>query len=185
MVLANKFTHSFKKDDNLKYHFILTACKVSKNDVGTLYLPAEHKNISSKIYDSFGVEFEIKTGGADLSGKSVVNVEDSPIHQNCSIYIDSAGADLLERIKKIESQHQQSFQTFNVFLNINDEKAVAAYEILKSLGYFFAGFKPLAGEYELMIMHNPSKVPIHFDSLLVIEHFAFLKDYVNQCYESR
>ena len=185
MVLADKFTHSFKKDDNLKYHFILTACKVSKTDVGTLYLPAEHENISSKIYDSFGVEFEIKIGGADLSGKSVVNVEDSPIHQNCSIYIDSAGADLLERIKEIESKYQQPFQTFNVFLNINDEKAIAAYEVLKGLGYFFAGFKPLAGEHELMIMHNPKIVSIHFDSLLAIEHFAFLKDYVNQCYESR
>ena len=142
-------------------------------------------NTISKIYDSFGVEFEIKTRGTDLSGKSVIEVENNPVHQNCSIYIDNAGADLLERIKEIESQHQQPFQTFNVFLNINDEKAIAAYETLKSLGYFFAGFKPLAGEHELMILHNPSKVPIHFDSLLAIEHFAFLKDYVNQCYESR
>ena len=185
MVLADKFTHSFKKDDNLKYHFILTACKVSKNDAGTLYLSAEHENISSKIYDSFEVKFEIKTAGVDLSGKSVVNVEDSPIHQNCSIYIDSAGADLFERITEIESQHQQPFQTFNAFLNINDEKSIAAYETLKSLGYFFAGFKPLAGKYEFMIMHNPKKVPIHFDTLLAIEHFAFLKDYIKQCYESR
>ncbi len=185
MVLADKFTHSFKKDDNPKYHFILTACKVSKNDVGTLYLPAEHENISSKIYDSFEVKFEIKTIGADLTGKSVIEVENNPVHQNCSIYIDNVGADLLERIKEIESQHQQPFQTFNAFLNINDKKAIAAYETLKSLGYFFAGFKPLAGEHELMIMHNPSRVPIHFDTLLAIEHFAFLKNYINHCYESR
>lgn len=185
MVLSNNFSHSFNKDDNIKYHFILTAGKLSKNDVGSLYLPTEHENISRKIYDSFDVKFEIKTVGINLNGKSIITFEDNSIQQNCSIYIDSSGEDLLEKIKEIEDQQQQPFQTFNVFLNINDPKAIVAYDILKRLGYFFAGFKPLSGEYELMIMHNPKQVPINFDSLLTIEHFSPLKYYAKQCYESR
>ncbi len=185
MVLADNFSHSFKSDDNLKYSFILTVDKVSKNAVGTLYVPVEHSDFTKKIYDSFDVNFKIETNGADLSGESVISVEDNSMQQNCSVYVDNAGADLLEKMTDIERERQQAFQTFNVFLNINDEKAVAAYEVLKGRGYFFAGFKSLAGENELMIMHNPKKVPINFDTWLVIEHFAPLKDYINKSYESR
>ena len=186
MVLADTFIHSYSKDDNQKLTFLFSVTNIAKFNVGKIYIPAEHKEIVQDIYDSLKTQCEIETKAVELSSKSVILVEDDQVQQVCSISIDEVGADLRDRIIEIESQRKQSLQTFNVFLNIKDEKAVAAYDTLKDMGYFFCGLKPLiSNDREVMIMHNPKKVPIHFDTLLAIENYAPLRDYVKNCYESR
>ena len=186
MVLADTFIHSYAKDDNQKLTFLFSVANIAKSDVGKIYIPEEHAHIAQDIYDSLKAKCDIETKSLELNGKSIIHVEDDQIQQVCSIYIDEAGVDLRDRIIEIEAQRQQSLQTFNVFLNIKDEKAVTAYEILKHMGYFFCGLKPLiSNDREIMIMHNPKKVAIHFDTLLTIENYTPLTDYVKNCYESR
>ncbi len=185
MVLADSFQHSYDAEENLKYTFIFTVYNIRAKDVGKIFLPVEHKDIAKKIYDSLKVSCNIISEETALRGESKILVEDSPTQQNCTISIDEAGEDLREKISAIENARQLPFQTFNVFLNISDEKSIAAYKILRELGYCFAGFKPLGGAREIMIMHNPKNVSINFDELKAIEKYVPLKNYFRKCYESR
>lgn len=184
-VLVSQSHNSYATGKNLKYSSIFAVTKVLQEDAGKIYLPVEHKGFAEKIYQSLGAKFEINSDKKILSGASEIFVEDYPTHEYSAISIDSAGADLAEKILSIEKARQAPHQTFNIFLNISDDKAVAAYEILHGLGYFFAGLKPLGGKREIMILHNPKNVIIHFDELKATAHYLPLKNYVKQCYESR
>lgn len=75
--------------------------------------------------------------------------------------------------------------TLNVFLNVNDPGAVAAYYLLKEKGFFFAGYKPLCSENEYMVMHNPLDVPIIFKDYVLTEEFQDLIQYMEVFYEER
>ena len=184
-VLVANSQNSYAKGKNLKYTSVFAVTKVLQNDVGKIYLPVEHKNFAEKIYSALKVEREIISYKINLKGESKIVLEDFPEQKYSAIYVDGAGADLAEKISEIESARRDDLQTFNIFLNISDEKAVAAYEVLRGLGYFFAGFKPLGGTREVMILHNPKKVEINFEELKATDHYLPLKNYVRKCYDNR
>ena len=184
-VLVANSQNSYAKGKNLKYTSVFAVTKVLQNDAGKIYLPVEHKNFAEKIYSSLKVHREIISYKINLKGESKIFLEDFPEQKYSAIYVDEPGADLAEKIFEIENARQDNLQTFNIFLNISDEKAVAAYELLRGLGYFFAGFKPLGGTREVMILHNPKKVEINFDELKATDHYLSLKNYVKKCYDNR
>ena len=173
------------KGKNLKYTSVFAVTKVLQNDAGKIYLPVEHQNFAEKIYSALKVHHEIITYKINLKGESKIVVEDSPEQKKTLIYVDNSGADLIEKISEIENARRDELQTFTLFLNISDEKAVAAYEVLRGLGYFFAGIKPLGGVREVMILQNPKKVPIYFEELKATDHYLPLKNYVKKCYDNR
>ena len=183
-ILVSNAHNSYAKGKNLKYTSVFAVKKVLQNDAGKIYLPAEHKNFAEKIYTQLDVKFEIFTEKTKLRGASKISVEDYPAQEYTAINVEESGEDLREKILEIENARQTSLQTFNIFLNISEEKAIAAYEILHEIGYFFAGFKPLGGK-ETAVLHNPKNVIIHFDELKATAHYLLLKNYVEKCYESR
>ncbi|MBR1857918.1 MAG: hypothetical protein IJ797_00280 [Selenomonadaceae bacterium] len=185
LVIADQFQHSFQRDDNIKNTLAIMIRKMNKHDVGTIYLPAEHVEIAQKIYNSLRLKYDINTEPISLSGTSEVLVTNDDIHKSCTIEILSSGEDLMTKINDIHSKFTSQYQTFNIFLNISDKRAVVAYKELVKLGYFFTGFKPICGQNEFMILHNARNVDIHFDSLKLTKSFAELKDYVKNFYESR
>ena len=185
VLIANSKNSFTVKGKNLKYTSVFAVTKVLQNDAGKIYLPVEHTNFAEKIYSSLKVHREIISYKINLKGESKIFVEDAPEQKYTAIYVDDSGADLAEKISEIESARSDDLQTFNIFLNISDEKAVAAYEVLRGLGYFFAGFKPLGGTREVMILHNPKKVEINFDELKATDHYLPLKNYVKKCYDNR
>ena len=185
VLIANSKNSFAVKGKNLKYTSVFAVTKVLQNDAGKIYLPVEHTNFAEKIYSALKVHCEIISYKMNLKGESKIFVEDSPAQKYSAIYVDDSGADLAEKISEIETARQDDLQTFNIFLNISDEKAVAAYEVLRGLGYFFAGFKPIGGSREVMILHNPKKVVINFDELKATDHYLPLKNYVKKCYDNR
>ena len=185
LVIADKFQHSYPRDNNIKNTLGIMIRKRLKSDVGTIYLPSEHIEIAQKIYSSLNLKYKIETEIDNLTGKSEISVSNDDNQNTCTIEILSSGEDLTAKIEEIHSKFNEELQTFNVFLNINDEKSIAAYNELTKLGYFFTGFKPICSKNEFMILHNANNVPINFDSLKLIKSFAELKDYVKRCYEGR
>lgn len=183
-VLVANAQNSYAKGKNLKYTSVFAVTKVLQNDAGKIYLPVEHAKFAERIYSSLKVHSEIISYKINLKGESKIVVEDSPEQKYTAIYVDDSGADLAEKISEIESARLDDLQTFNIFLNISDEKAVAAYEVLRGFGYFFAGFKPLGGTREVMILHNPKKVKINFEELKATDHYLPLKNYVKKCYDN-
>ena len=184
-ILAGTYRHSYPKDNNLKHPHGVMVRKLGRHGVGTVYLPKRHEKIAKDVYSAIRAKVTVDTNEYAPQGESLILTEDDIPQQNCSIFVDKIGVDLVGRIRAIESQHTKPLQTYNVFLNISDKSAVFAYETLHAQGYFFAGFAPICGGHETMIMHNPCNVPIHFDTLCMIEPFALLRDYVQKCYEER
>ena len=185
LILADKFQHSYDRDDNLKLTLGIMIRKVSKHDAGKIYLPVEQIKIAQDIYNSLKVKYELDSTENILAGESKISVDNDAVQQNCTIEIDFAGANLVNQIRAVHEKFSGDYQTFNIFLNVSDKSAVAAYNELVKLGYFFVGFKPICSDREIMILHNPRNVAIDFDKLKLIEEFEFLREYVKKMYGSR
>ena len=185
LILADKFQHSYDRDDNLKLTLGIMIRKASKHNAGKIYLPVEQIKIAQDIYNSLKVKYEIDSAENILADKSKISVDNDAVQQNCTIAIDFAGADLINQIRAVHDKFSGTYQTFNIFLNISDKSAVTAYNELIKLGYFFTGLNPICSDKEIMILHNPRNVPIKFDELKLINEFEFLREYVKKMYESR
>ncbi|MBP3780037.1 MAG: GNAT family N-acetyltransferase [Selenomonas sp.] len=185
-VLAiQNISHSFVRDKNTKHHHIIIVKCQEKDNAGTIYVPAEHTNIARQVYDSLGVKVNTESSFVPLSGESHCLVENDAGQASCSIWVEESGADLAARISGIEENYQDPQQTFNIMLNVSDERAVAAYHELRRLGYFFTGFRPISGKNEFMLLHNPGRIQIDFTSLAIAEAGEYLREYVNTCYLNR
>ena len=185
MIMAQNFQHSYDRDENKKLTLGLMVRRMKKQNAGVIYVPQIHKETAQKIYDSLRVECDIRETGSPLAGISEISSVQDERQKNAFVDIENSGEDLAKRMEALHAKFADDGQTFNIMLNISDEKSIAAYEVLKSMGYFFAGFKPICGVHEIMILHNPGNVSINFDTLKLIPPFAELKDYVKKCYESR
>lgn len=184
-VLVENAQNSYAKGKNLKYTSVFAVQKVLQNNSGKIFLPIKHRNFTERLYNKLGAKCEIISDKIDLNGESQIVIDDVPEQKYTAIYVDKSGADLQKKILEIENNRNKPLQTFNIFLNISDENAVAAYEVLRRIGYFFAGLKPLGENREVMILHNPKNVEIHFDELKATDHYLPLKNYIQSCYESR
>ncbi len=180
-----KIKHSYKFDENLKHPQSIMIRRLAKKDAGKIYLPPEHREFAKKIYDELKVNYQIETEAEKLSGKSEIIAENDDVQFNCKIEVMSAGANLIEEIEKIRSQYLSEYQTFNIFLNISDPKSITAYDELKKIGYFFAGFQPLCSEREIMVLHNPQKVPINMQTLELTPNARAVCNYVEKFYYER
>ena len=182
-ILMENFHHSYNYDDNIKHPHAVIIKRGNKIDAGKIFLPEEFFYIAQNVYKSIGVKIQLDSSENILSGESLIRLDDDLPQQNCNIFIDSIGADIIEKILAVENLHVKPFQTFNIFLNINDKAAITAYKKLREIGYFFAGFEPICFENEFMILHNPKNVAINFDTLSMTEEFNILKEQVRNCYE--
>lgn len=182
-ILMENFHHSYNYDDNIKHPHAVIIKRGYKIDAGKIYLPAEFFDVAQNVYKSVGVKIDLDSAENNLCGTSKIFIDDDLPQQNCNIYIEKVGADIVEKILETEKFRDKPFQTFNIFLNISDNAAIPAYKKLNELGYFFAGFQPICAEYERMILHNPKNISINFDSLNMTEEFNILKEQVRNCYE--
>ena len=183
--LMPEIQHSYKFDENIKQPQGVMIRKLCKKDAGKIYLPLEYNEIAKNIYDSLGVKYQIENKFEKLIGKSEIIFENEEIQYNCKIEVRTAGADLIERLEKIQAQFAAQYQTFNVFLNISDPKSIAAYHELTKIGYFFTGFQPLCSEREIMILHNPQNLTINMQTLSLTPKFRVICDYIEKCYIER
>lgn len=185
-VLAiQNISHSYVRDGNIKHHHIIIVRRQEQDDVGTIYVPAVHEGIARRVYASLGVSVVVASDLVPLYGKSHCRVENDAGQASCTIWVEESGMDIAECVNGIEMEYQQPNQTFNVFLNVSDERAVAAYQELRKLGYFFTGWRPVSGPREIMVLHNPGRVPIDFAALSIAEAGEYLREYVAKCYENR
>lgn len=183
--------HSYKKDENTKHAQAIQIKALGKTDAGVLYIPREHQNICKQIYDRLDVNYQlaeepeckVSAGMPDRSDIIYINDE---VQSNLAIKIKRVGQDLEQQLTQIHSTYPlKGKQTVNVLLNCNDVNGVFAYRILKKMGYFFTGLKPLCSESEYMVLHHCGEVVIHFDTYVVSEEFKLLLSYVKNCAEKR
>ncbi|MCE5285609.1 MAG: hypothetical protein LLG02_07160 [Pelosinus sp.] len=183
--LMQNIRHSYSRDHNLKHPQGVMVQMKEKKDAGVLFLPAVHQDFAAKLYNDLGAKVSFGRGQAELYGKSQLFFENDSVQQNCAIHVDYAGSDLATRILEIRAAHVAPYQTFNVFLNVSDKSAPAAYHALLRLGYFFTGFQPLCSKREIMILHDPQRVPLYVDTFKLTERFTEVLDYIRLFYQVR
>ena len=181
--LIKNIRHSYGVVDAPKHPQGIMIKKLARQSAGEVFVPAEHREIASKMYRELGVDFAFADGGFERenSEKSVISHEKDDVQQNSMIYVDKAGRDIVERIRAIQETSGGENATFSVFLNVSEKGAIAAYKKLRELGYFFTGFQPLCSAREIMVLHNPMGVPLKLETLSLTPAFAYWRDYVEKC----
>lgn len=178
--------HSYHRDGNRKHSLGIQIMAVKKRDAGVLYLPVEHWEFCQKIYDSLGVTCKISDGkkGVPERERSDITFSEDKRQNSLEIRIHRIGRDLLYKIQQLHTLFPlKGKQTANILLNCNDEHAAGAYRMLKRMGYFFTGIKPLCSEREYMVLHHPGEVKIFFEEYVIDHHFEKIMQYVKTCYE--
>lgn len=181
-------SHSYYRDRNRKHSQGIQVMAVKKRDAGILHIPKEHWKFCQKIYDSLGVVYKISDGkkGVPAREDSKVTFVNNEQQSSLEVCIQNIGKNLAYKIHQLQLLFPlKEKQTANILLNCNDDYAVGAYRILKNMGYFFAGFRPLCREREYMVLHHPGEVEIYFGEYTLSGEFALLMQYVKTCYEER
>lgn len=181
--------HSYCNGRNRKHSQGIQVRAIGKKDTGTLYIPREHVPFCSKIYDSLGAKCHIRENSnekEEFSGYSGIICQNNREQQSLEIRIYRVGADFKSQMEQIHIRYPlQGKQTANVFLNCNDPQAIYAYRVLKEMGYFFTGLKPLCSDREYMVLHHPGEVGIWFEDYVVSDEFSVLITYVEANYEEQ
>lgn len=176
-------THSYHNGRNTKHSQGIQVRAVGKRDAGKLCIPERHREFCRTIYERLDVRYQLRTdtNREHLPPSCRMAFRQDGMQSSLEIRIYQTGADLPEQIKAVHSRYPLTGkQTANVFLNINDEHAVWAYERLTEMGYFFTGLKPLCSEREYMVLHNPGEVKIYFEDYAVSKEFVYLLTYIKQ-----
>ena len=167
---------------NLKQPHGILIRNISRAKAEKIYIPAEHKKFAQNIYKALQVEVEIDNQIYNFADDSQIYFENDDAQKSCSIFVNVAGKDMLDKITAIEKIFAAPLETFNIFLNLNHKAANLAYEKLKGAGYFFSGIRPICAENEFMILHNPKGTAINFDNFAVTDKFSKVRDYVKKFY---
>ena len=182
--LMDHIRHSYHRDGNHKHPQGIMIKKQEKQSAGVLYVAKEHQEIAAQIYSALQVSFSF--GDPEpMTGTSALHYYNDERQQNCAIYVDHSGTDLMQRVREIQQQFSGPWQTYNVFLNVSDGGAVGAYRQLTAGGFFFTGFQPLCSAREIMVLHDPGLVRIDFTTWALTPAFARLRDYIEQCWQGR
>lgn len=181
--------HSYSNGKNCKHSQGIQVRALGKGDAGRLYLPKEHQDFCRSIYETLGVRYQLtgeRDGGIFFPAHSVIAYKNDEFQQSLEIHILQVGANLQGHVERIHDRYSLTGrQTANIFLNINDPWAIWAYHVLRQLGYFFTGFKPLCSEREFMVLHNCGQIPIYFEDYVLSSEFSHLAEYIKTCYEER
>lgn len=182
----DKIKHSYKNGRNHKHSQGIQTMKLHKQEAGILYLPMEHRTFAASVYDRLGVSYRINTEEKNtaIPAGGSIRYQYDPAESSMEICIISIGTDTLERIRLLHSFYPlKGMQTYNIFLNINDSHAIAAYYFLSKMGYFMTGFKCLCSEREYMVLHHPGEVEVYMEDYVLSSEFALIASYVKGCYK--
>lgn len=208
-----KIQQSYGKRRNLKHSQGIQILAKDKTDAGTLYIPQEQRGFTGWLYKKLGVRFRLAdaegdagygdgSSGSGNAGNRAGSCEPGYVENqdvscqvmktidwvqsSAAITIYKTGDGLKAYLESVLEEYGSLPRfTLNVFLNVNDPGAVAAYYLLKEKGFFFAGYKPLCSENEYMVMHNPLEVLIIFKDYVLTEEFRDLIQYMEVFYEER
>lgn len=180
-------THSYPTGRNEKHSQGIQIMALDRRDAGTVYIPREHHRVCGEIYESLGVNFHLSDRASGAAPeRTVMLCRNDDIQHSLEIRADVAGIDFGRQMCRLHSRYLScGRQTFNVLLNCSHDSALYGCEILRDMGYFFAGLKPLCSGREYMVMHHPGGTKIYFEDYAVSGEFGKLLDYVRECCAGR
>lgn len=184
--LAEKMQNSYPKGSCPKQSEGIMILPVEKKDAGTVYLPDELADYVARCYDRLGMTCTICSQRAALpQTAAVLAVHTDELQRTVLIRILQSGADLIPQIREIMAAHTQPYWTYQITISADQGYAVAEYEQLHEIGYFFTGLKAACGEKEQFYMQWCGDMELCMEEYVLTAEFQELRDEIQAFYERR
>ena len=184
--LAEKMHNSYPKGSCPKHSEGIMILPVQNQAAGTVYLPEELTDYAARCYDRLGMTYTICSQSAALpQTAAVLAVNTDELQQTVLIRILQSGADLISQIRQIMAAHTQSYWTYQITISSDQGYAVAEYEQLLEIGFFFTGLKAACGEKEQFYMQWCGDMELHMEEYVLTEDFQAIRDEIQTFYGRR
>lgn len=184
--LTEKMHNSYPKGNCPKYSEGVLILPLGKKDAGTVYLPEELFDYASDCYERLGMGYQLCAEREELPDQpAILAVAMDELQQTVSIRILESGSDLTAQVSQIMECHRQPYWTYHVTVSADCGCAIAEYEQLHELGFFFTGIKAACGEKEQFYMQWCGDMELHMEEYVLAEDFRILGDKIESFYERR
>ena len=172
------FIYNDFRDQEEKHSNMVMVQNTGVKDVGKLYLSSALIPAATIIYNNLNVSFSIESGRNEfMENATDMIITEDKVHCNINIIVNSPGKDMKQKIEMLQDEYAGIvLQSFQLYLNIKSEDAMAAYEQLMEMGYVFSGIKPLGNGAEYIILYNSIQLPVNAEKILVKDKWLLLKN---------
>lgn len=124
----------------------------------TVFVPDVYRDQVAASYSMLG-QSGINVSAADVQSNreehTDANADLYPRYGIVSITVQTAGADLAERVADIEQTAvNQEIRISNIYLDITDKNTIWAAKTLRKVGYFYAGLFPCFGPNDQLVLQR-------------------------------
>lgn len=185
--LAERMENSYPKGRCPKYSEGIMILPVKKLDAGTVYAPGELWEYFSQRYERLGMTYTLcDTREALPQTSAKLEVTTDKMQRTVLIRVVSSGADLCTQVTRIMAEHRtQSCWTYQVTLSADSGYAIAEYEQLHEIGFFFTGLKAACAGAEQFYMQWCGSLELYMEDYALTEEFESVRQQIQYFYEGR
>lgn len=184
--LAEKMKNSYSKGSCPKHSEGIMILPVEKQAAGTVYLPEALADYAARCYDRLGMTCSICSRSTALpQTAAVLAVNTDELQRTVLISILQSGSDLISQIRQIMAAHTQPYWTYQITISADQGYAIAEYEQLLEIGFFFTGLKAACGEKEQFYMQWCGDMELYMEEYVLTAAFQVLRDEIQGFYERR
>lgn len=184
--LAEKMENSYPKGRCPKYSEGIMILPLQKRNAGVVYVPEALREYVSQRYERLGMTYSLCSEKQELpqtqAGLQVVTDE---LQRTVLIEVLHSGMDLTGRIAQIMAAHRESGWTYQVTLPADSGYAIAEYEQLHEMGFFFTGLKAACAQKEHFYMQWCGDLKLHMEDYILTEEFVAVREQIQHFYEER
>ena len=160
-------------------------CLNLKNGIQkTIYVPEEHKERISSIYQKLGVKAECLDMSDCIQEDNFKKQNHfqftlMPEHEKAEWMIQEVSNNFVKEITiSFEQYEKMEHRTAVVYLNMCDSHCKTAWDYFRRKGFYFSGVKPLNQEYEYIMLSDTKHCNEQFKNIVLCEGEACLLEYI-------
>ena len=185
--LAEKMQNSYPKGRCPKHSEGVMILPVQKKDAGTVYVPQVLGDYISDCYERLGMSYTLCFDRKELpQTPAKLDVTTDELQRTVLVRILQSGADLEDQITQIMALHrEQPCWTYQITLSADSGYAIAEYEVLHHMGFFFTGLKAACAQTEQFYMQWCGDLELCMEDYVLTEEFERVRKQIQQFYEER
>lgn len=184
--LAERMHNSYPKGNCPKHSEGIMILPVEKQAAGKVYLPRELSDYAARCYERLGMRCTLCHERAYLPQEpAILDVNTDEQQRTVLMRIVQSGSDLVTQVRQIMDAHGQPYWTYQITVSADCGYAVAEYEQLWEIGFFFTGLKAACGEKEQFYMQWCGDMELHMEDYALTDDFRVLRDEIHSFYDRR
>ena len=185
--LAEKMRNSYPKGHCPKHSEGIMILPVAKTDAGVVYVPQEIADYVADCYERLGMAYTLCMAREELpQGSAQLETVTDELQRTVLIRVIRSGADLVSQVTQIMACHEaEPCWTYQMTLQADRGYAIAEYEQLRKIGFFFTGLKAACAQTEQLLMQWCGELELHMEDYILTGEFAAIRQRIQQFYEGR